>query len=207
LLFGIINVMIFFSNYLMSPFLFTPYPWFIFPAGASVMICLLIHKKEDEKYTLLGLLTHEYCVLNFVLFFAWLMKRGFPWFLYPLLVLAMPIVWMYLKQVYNEKRMIIFWLLLSFDIGMICFMTWAFTSGAFPWFLIVWGVIGAIFFFLWRGKKDLFKDIQNRTEQIQEDVIVTEENRQDLEEGDNDSIKEDGNDKSSSDNDNLYPKI
>jgi len=59
----------------------------------------------------------------------------------------------YVKKVYKENRHTIFSLILGVDVCIICFITWVFTDFWFPWFLVVWGIIGIGMFILWRTTK------------------------------------------------------
>jgi len=185
ILIGLVNAMLFLTNYLMLTGSHIVFPWFIYPLGVSVMACLVIYRFEVPKnYSILKLLTHQYFVLNIILFITWLTTGGFPWFFYPLLVLAYPLLAMYAKQVYNETRFVIFATLLNIDICLITFITWAFTYVAFPWFLFVWGILGTLNFFVWFRKNKL--PCGNGIASLQ---IDGEEHKSDQEE------------------ENLYPKI
>jgi len=150
---GLINLLLFFANFLMGPSV-NPYPWFIYPLFGSIMVSLYIyHRQNPDTYSFLKLLTHEYLIFNLLLFITWLLSRGFPWFFYPLLILAYPLLTLYVKKVYKENRHTIFVLILSVDICLICFITWVFTDFWFPWFLFVWAILGAATFFLWKNAK------------------------------------------------------
>jgi len=148
-LFGIANILLFFTNYLVSG----GFPWFIFPLFVSVMICLVIYKRQvPTSFSFLKLMTYQYLLFNLLLFICWVaLPRTFPWFFYPLLVLAYPLLTMYVKKVYKENRNSIFLIILSTDICLICFITWVFTDVWFPWFLLVWVILGAVNLFLWRS--------------------------------------------------------
>jgi len=84
------------------------------------------------------------------------------------------------KNVYQQTRNRIYILLLAVDICLICFITWVFTNFWFPWFLFVWGVLGVVIFFLWRGtaqSREYFgidKSTQSPSNTEQQ-IIVTKE--------------------------------
>jgi len=148
---GILNLMLFFTNFLMqsNPH---PFPWFIYPLFASMMISLFIyHKQNPDTYSVLKFLAHIYLLFNLLMFITWIFNKGFPWFFYPLLILAYPLLTLYVKKVYKENRHSLFITILAVDISLICFITWVFTDFWLPWFLIVWGVLGVGTFFLWRS--------------------------------------------------------
>jgi hypothetical protein len=147
---GLANLLLFFSNFVMGTEK-NPYPWFIYPLFGSIMGTLyLYHRQYPTDYSTLKLITHEYLIFNLLLFITWLLTRGFPWFFYPFLILAYPLLTLYVKKVYKENRHTIFALILGVDVCIISFITWVFTKFWFPWFLVVWGLFGVGMFFLWR---------------------------------------------------------
>jgi len=168
IIFGIANVTLFFTNFVMDP-LISPSPWFLYPLFLTFMICIVIHHFQSPiTYSLLKLLTHEYILFNIMLFATWLLSpipRGFPWFFYPLLILAFPLLTLYIKRVYKESRHWIYMCFLCIDICLICFIAWVLTDVWFPWFLVVWAALGLITFYLWYSNRGnsriLYTDISN----------------------------------------------
>jgi hypothetical protein len=122
--------------------------WFIFPMFGSAMILVIIQRLITGSKTWFQVITHEYALLNGMLFLTWLtFGQGFPWFIYPLFLLALPLIVYRLKYVHNETRTWVLVGVVLLDINIVLFLTWGFTNVAFPWWpfpaaaslaLVVW---------------------------------------------------------------------
>eukprot|EP01120_Amphizonella_sp_Union-15-10_P005851 TRINITY_DN1790_c0_g1_i1.p1 TRINITY_DN1790_c0_g1~~TRINITY_DN1790_c0_g1_i1.p1 ORF type:complete len:137 (-),score=16.62 TRINITY_DN1790_c0_g1_i1:152-562(-) len=99
------------------------------------------------------MLANLYWVINLFLFLVWLgYGQGFPWFMWPILILAIPMFLNRLWSLHNERRA---WVLVSVALSLLdmaLFVTWVFTKTVFPWFLIVWAVSLVVIWILYRKK-------------------------------------------------------
>jgi len=103
-----------------------------------------------------SILYYEYLILNVVFFLAWVdaPTRVFPWFFIPMCLLAIPVVIIYMRDVYAETR---WWLYLAAALvltNLMFFLVWGFTTVKWPWFLLIWGPSGALVGFLWYKFRD-----------------------------------------------------
>eukprot|EP01129_Flabellula_baltica_P012664 TRINITY_DN5743_c0_g1_i2.p1 TRINITY_DN5743_c0_g1~~TRINITY_DN5743_c0_g1_i2.p1 ORF type:complete len:169 (+),score=29.97 TRINITY_DN5743_c0_g1_i2:519-1025(+) len=121
------------------------------------MIGLAFYYRSDpETHSVLKLVTHEYLLLNGLLFIVWVINHFyFPWFIFPVLVLGLPIAITYVSQVYSEKRKWVYVGIVSIDVGIMVFLIWGFTQAPFPWFIFVWiplALICGVFWYFGKGE-------------------------------------------------------
>eukprot|EP01129_Flabellula_baltica_P004417 TRINITY_DN1531_c0_g1_i1.p1 TRINITY_DN1531_c0_g1~~TRINITY_DN1531_c0_g1_i1.p1 ORF type:complete len:268 (-),score=15.43 TRINITY_DN1531_c0_g1_i1:64-867(-) len=145
---ALINIMLFFTNYIIQQD--ATFPWFIYPMFASLMaVVALKNRANPEKYDLVQLCFLEYSLLNTMLFITWVLVKGFPWFFFPLIGLAVPLVIFYVRETYKESRPWFYVTIINVGIGLIVFIIWVFTDILFPWFLMVWVGLAAICGAVW----------------------------------------------------------
>jgi len=128
-------------------------PWFIFPLFGTVIILVIAFYLLYRKDQFFRLLLNEYWLLNLLFFFIWLFYgQGFPWFIFPLCLMAIPLVYYRLRYTHQEVRA---WIIAAAILALIdiaLFFTWQFTGEAFPWFIIIWGASLAGIWILWWKK-------------------------------------------------------
>jgi hypothetical protein len=156
-----INLMLFIVDGITSP----GFPnWFFYPWGITAMVGAGIYfvKFTDEPRVTVAY--YEWLIINVILFLAWLSqtKRGFPWFFIVLTLSAIPLIILYMREVYNEFRWSLYVIVTLMMLNVMTFLIWGFVLSGFPWFLIVWGGLGGISVFLWfRFKGDSGYDVVN----------------------------------------------
>jgi len=121
------------------------FPWFIYPLFGCLIIGTWIHYQRYKKDEMETLAWHLYWMLNLMLFLTWLVTtpRGFPWFVYPLLLLSLPLV-IYKLRKHQEQRKWMYSGVVLLWLAVIVLFTWGFTSKKFPWFLFPWAGFAAI---------------------------------------------------------------
>ena len=122
-----------------------------------MIVVFLKNRSEPEKHSLIHLLVLEYGLLNLIMFITWLIVKGFPWFFFPILGLALPISVFYLHNEYKEKRPWVYVTTICIDIALIVFVVWAFTESHFPWFFVIWVGLAAISVGSWWIKTEQYK--------------------------------------------------
>jgi len=162
----ILNVLFFLINYISPDPDEKTFPWFFFPLCVFFMGCLVVRHFEVDSYSILSLLVHEFLILNLMLFITWLITKGFPWFFYPLLGLGLPLLCFYIKKTYNHNGYFVYIVFASIDICLICFITWAFTEVAFPWFLFIWIFFILVIFFLASRNKNAKNHMENLSSNV-----------------------------------------
>jgi len=120
--------------------------WWIYPSAISAMILLALYAWRVGEYTPLTTAFYEYCLLNGLLFFTWLIHpKMFPWFIVPIFLLAIPLVIMYMRVYYAEYRSWLYICVTLVIINVMIFLVWGFAPNSkFPWFLVVWAASVAI---------------------------------------------------------------
>lgn len=191
---GIINAAIILNVFLFTINVLTMdkdkffFAWWIYPAIVSVMIIFpfyqYVHKSEQHsnlsnamreasptspvvpyQMNWFNLVIFEYACISLMLFLTWVnTKLGHPWFIYPILILASPIVYWKMRE--SEKRL---WVLLIpqlLILNAIVFVAWAFTKSKIPWFLPVLGVslcCIAVMWLIWRRKQKSISGIEKQS--------------------------------------------
>lgn len=128
-------------------------PWPIFPAAVSLIGAVAAHylKQPKESRRWFRLLLNEYWIVNGACFLIWLFfGQGFPWWIFPLVVLALPVVIYRMRYDYKETRMWTYAAVISIALNLLLFLTWIFTATGFPWPLFPLGLCGALVFYLMR---------------------------------------------------------
>jgi len=131
--------------------------WFFYPWGVSAMIGIGIYFQKFTEEPRITVFYYEWLVFNIVLFLAWLSdtNRAFPWFFVVLIVTAIPLVILYMRDVYNEFRWWMYIIVALNMLNLMVFLIWGFVPSTFPWFLIIWFVLEGVSVFLWyRFKSD-----------------------------------------------------
>eukprot|EP01121_Diplochlamys_sp_Union-15-3_P016937 TRINITY_DN5867_c0_g1_i1.p1 TRINITY_DN5867_c0_g1~~TRINITY_DN5867_c0_g1_i1.p1 ORF type:complete len:340 (-),score=34.45 TRINITY_DN5867_c0_g1_i1:44-1003(-) len=149
----LINVLVILTWALTDP---KAFPWFMYVNFGTAMILISVYYFLYKREHMWPLTIHLYWLLNAMLFFTWVFtNRGFPWFFYPLLALAFPIVIRRLKTKHNESRRWVLSGVFFLWLGCIVFVTWGFSNSNFPWFLFAWmGFIIAVVVIYMRTKND-----------------------------------------------------
>lgn len=158
-----INLMLFVVDGITSP----GFPnWFFYPWGITAMIGVGVYflKFTDEPRVTVAY--YEWLIFNIILFLAWLSQthRGFPWFFIVLILTAIPLIILYMREIYNEYRWWLYVIVALMMLNIMTFVIWGFVPSAFPWFVIVWGGLGGIAAFLWfRYRGESGYDVVNVT--------------------------------------------
>lgn len=122
------------------------------------------------KYTLL-----EYVCVSLILFFTWInLGLGHPWFFYPMLVMASPLVHWRMK-IFNEDRLHVLAIPQLIIINLIVFIAWEFTSSKVPWFLPVLAVsvLAEVFLWLkWKRTRDREKEVEKAQKDLSKDMSI-----------------------------------
>lgn len=206
---GIINTAIILNVFLFTINVLTMnkdkffFAWWIYPAIISVMVIFPFYQYvyKSEQHNALSnamreaspsasivpyqmnwsnLIIFEYVCLSVMLFLTWVnTKLGHPWFIYPILVLALPIVYWKMKE--SEHRLWVHLIPQLLLVNAIVFVAWAFTSSKIPWFLPVFGVslcFIAVMWLVWRKRQRSANDVEtvNEDDNTQptnpEDIII-----------------------------------
>jgi len=147
----ILNVMLFFTYVITR----SQFPWWIYPPIVSAMVLGPIYFKHKAHPTYsdnFNLLWLEYWLLSALLFFTWAsIPLGHPWFFYPVIVLAVPLIMYRVWTHYKERRVPV---LVGIPLGfanLLMFIGWGFSPIGWPWFLIPLAVSGGVMGLLvWR---------------------------------------------------------
>jgi len=142
LIVGLANFMIFLTDGLTA----LSFPqWWIFPAGVSGMALLGVYAwRYPEEFSPLTTAFYEYCILNVLLFLAWLIyAKEFPWWIIPMFILAIPLIIVYMRVNYAEYRVWLYVCVALVVLDVMFFLIWGFVLSGFPWFLVIW-VVSAV---------------------------------------------------------------
>jgi len=135
--------------------------WWVYPAILSAMILVGISTWRMGTFTAVTTAFYEYCLVNVLFFMVWLeYLRGFPWFVLPMFLLAVPLSVVYMRMSYAETRIWLYVIVSLVLVDLMLFLVWGFVDSGFPWFLIVWAVSGAVIIFLyWKFKGEGTYDV------------------------------------------------
>lgn len=148
----LINVMM----YLTFVTLQHDFPWWIYPCLVSAMVLVPLWGKTRESLNLsdrYNLIWLEYWLLNLTLFLTWanVLPLGHPWFFYPMILLAIPLVVYRIRTHYKETRIPVLVGIPLVMINLCFFIGWGFSDSPGPWFLIPLVICVAIeAFLIWR---------------------------------------------------------
>eukprot|EP01128_Nolandella_sp_AFSM9_P004821 TRINITY_DN2242_c0_g1_i1.p1 TRINITY_DN2242_c0_g1~~TRINITY_DN2242_c0_g1_i1.p1 ORF type:complete len:352 (+),score=46.13 TRINITY_DN2242_c0_g1_i1:72-1058(+) len=145
--FVIINVILHVALFIINKELTPSFDWFWYSLIISVMIMLAYYYSFDPKTSRLTTASYLYCLVNVLVFITWLNFHSwtsFPWFIYFVFGLALPLLGWYLYEVYQEKRKWVYCVVLSVPINVMALLTWGFTFPKWPWFLVVFGTTAAL---------------------------------------------------------------
>eukprot|EP01122_Echinamoeba_exundans_P009302 TRINITY_DN3250_c0_g1_i2.p1 TRINITY_DN3250_c0_g1~~TRINITY_DN3250_c0_g1_i2.p1 ORF type:complete len:205 (+),score=38.16 TRINITY_DN3250_c0_g1_i2:896-1510(+) len=132
------------------------FPWWIYPAIVSAMVLVPFYGKTREHLNLsdrYNLIWLEYWLLNLALFLTWAnaIPLGHPWFFYPLILLAIPLIMFRVRVHYKETRIPVLVGIPLVMINLCCFLGWGFSESAWPWFIIPLGLsVGIEALLIWR---------------------------------------------------------
>jgi len=144
-----VNLMLFVTDGLTSTGGFPS--WFFYCWGVSAAVGVAIYYWKFSSDPRITMVFYEYVIINVVLFLAWLSQfhRGFPWFLVPACLLAIPVVIFYMRDVYGEGRWWLYVVVTLVFINLMCILIWGFTAVPWPWFLLILVPSGGLCAFLW----------------------------------------------------------
>eukprot|EP01126_Amoeba_proteus_P040857 TRINITY_DN4382_c0_g1_i5.p1 TRINITY_DN4382_c0_g1~~TRINITY_DN4382_c0_g1_i5.p1 ORF type:complete len:281 (+),score=42.29 TRINITY_DN4382_c0_g1_i5:401-1243(+) len=167
----IVNVMFFITESLTS----RNFPhWFLWPAGISIMLGHTIYntKYSSDKPSWPIYAAVQYSIFNILMFLAWLEQGGvevFPWFVILLCLTAIPVALIFMRFMFHEFRIWVYFSVTIADVAFMLFLVWGFLQQSkWPWFVIVWGVAVVAIFITWftQRKKD------SNYEEVAEDKFV-----------------------------------
>lgn len=135
-----------------------------------------ISQEDLFRYTLL-----EYVCVCLILFFTWInLGLGHPWFFYPMLVLASPLLHWRMRM-FEENRFFVLAIPQLVILNLIIFVAWEFTYSKVPWFLPILGVsvlVEAFLWFRWKKSRDRELDIERAERSLSKDLSVQPEEEQ-----------------------------
>jgi len=137
--------------------------WWFYPAGISCMILLAIHTYKYSEFSIETTCFYEYCIANTLMFLGWLQTPGiFPWWIIPIFILAAPLAVVYMRNIYGEMRIWVYFIVCLILINIMFFLIWGFVESNIPWFLVIWVLSGAAVVFLyWRNKDGVYEAVKD----------------------------------------------
>lgn len=168
----LLNILLYLSNILSMDTDDYVFFWWVYPAILSIMIVVPYYKYATElkshkamasairaasptaeiiphEINWYRLAVFEYLCISATLFFTWINVRlGHPWFLYPIIVLASPLIYWKMRKS-SEKRLWVLAIPQLILVNLIIFVAWAFTSSKIPWFIPVFVASLLVIGFLW----------------------------------------------------------
>jgi len=148
--FVIINVVIFLT-WMFAVHLTAWFLYFFFGFGIFLSIHYCVVKYRDSPHKWLNIHVSFYVNTNLLCFMVYLGDARFPWFIYVLGGLAIPLIFHWIIHYYGKNWWRIH-LCIFTDVQLMLFFSWAATSSyVVPWFifpLLLWGVgLGAHWYF------------------------------------------------------------
>eukprot|EP01124_Arcella_intermedia_P033100 TRINITY_DN7853_c0_g1_i2.p1 TRINITY_DN7853_c0_g1~~TRINITY_DN7853_c0_g1_i2.p1 ORF type:complete len:294 (-),score=55.83 TRINITY_DN7853_c0_g1_i2:60-941(-) len=130
----IFHIAIFIVNKILTP----QYDWFWY----SLLLCLMYGMYQyytAMNASALRKFSYVYMILSALIFITWLNLHDyteFPWFIYPIGMLGLPLMLWYMFQVYKERRWHLYGAVVAVDLNLQILVTWGFMETVWPWYFL-----------------------------------------------------------------------
>lgn len=195
----VLNILLYLSNILSMDTDDYVFFWWVYPAILSAMIVVPYYKYATDlkshkamadairaasptaeiiphEINWYRLAVFEYACISLALFITWVnVKLGHPWFFYPILALASPLIYWRMRKE-SERRLWVLAIPQLILLNLIVFIAWAFTSSKIPWFVPVFVIscfVVGLLWFKWKRDRNKINKIKELEINLSKDLSGT----------------------------------
>jgi len=143
-----LHIGMFITNKVLTP----QYDWYWYTLLLALMYGMHSYYSQDPSTTKLRIISYLYLILSAMIFLTWINLYSifvFPWFIYPIGLMGLPILLWYMYSVYSERRWYLYAVVVLFVLNGLFIITWGLLDTVWPWFFVPLVISMLISIFWW----------------------------------------------------------